>query len=104
MLSRKPHPEARGVPSRRAQRPEQRMRSGRLIEMEWLRIEARRKRLDFFGCEGVAADLRSVADRNVLEEPHRTFSPLTSAAARRANIGFTVSVITHAPEESTSSN
>src|SRR5215470_2963139 len=106
MLDGKPHPEAGGVPSRRAQPTEQRMRGGGLVEMERLRIKARRKRLDLFGCERVAADLGLVADGDVLEEPHQpdTSSRLASAAARRANIGLTLNVIRHAPEESTSSN
>src|SRR5262245_9102400 len=79
---------------------------GSLVEMERLRIEARRKRLDLFSHESVAADTGPITDGDVLEEPHQPSAPsrLASVAARRANIGLTVRVIRQAPEESTSSN
>ena len=47
-----------------------RARRGRFVEMERLRIEAPRERLDVVGGEGVAAELGALADRDVLEELH----------------------------------
>src|SRR5215510_2706623 len=81
------------------------MCGGPLVEMERLRIKARRKRLDLFGRERVTADLGLVTHGDILEEPHQPgASRVASTAVRRANIGLTVRVIRQAPEESTSSN
>jgi len=41
-----------------------------LVEMERLRIETRRERLDFFGGKDVSAELVALADANVFEELH----------------------------------
>src|SRR5205807_8767609 len=68
------------------------------------------ERLDVLSRERVAADLGLVADFDVLEELHaRSWEPCSgfavpASAARRANIGLTVSVISLVPEPSTSSN
>src|SRR5262245_8232281 len=72
--------------------------------MEQLRIEARRERLDLLGRKGVAADLGGLADADVLKVFHFAALSTLAAVSRRANIGFTVRVITSAPVESVSSN
>ena len=64
-----------------------RARRGRLVEVERLRIEAARERLDVVGGEGVAAELDAVADRDVVEELH-------AGPRRAASISDVVSVIT----------
>src|SRR5262249_56598185 len=94
-----PHPNAGGVPARGAEPAEMRARGGRLVEMERLRIEARGKRLDVLGGEGVAAELARLADANVLEEFHDLLPafgspPRAALAARRPNIRLTIQVIT----------
>src|SRR5262245_56111733 len=94
-----PHPNAGGVPARGAQPAEMRARGGRLVEMERLRIEARGKRLDVLGGEGVAAEVAHLADADVLEEFHDLLAafgspPRAALAARRPNIGLTIKVIT----------
>ena len=67
-----------------------RLRRRGLVEMERLRIEPPRERLDLLGREGVAADLGTVADAHVLEEPHQPDIPSCDAlaASRRPNIGL----------------
>ena len=45
-------------------------RRRRFVEMERLRIEFARERLDLVGGEGVAADLDAGADDEILEEIH----------------------------------
>src|SRR5262249_58897703 len=95
---RQPQHSAGGVRARGAERAEMRARGGRLVEMERLRIEARGESLDVVGGEGVAAELAHLADANVLEELHRLLAALgfpsrAALAARRPNIGLTISVI-----------
>src|SRR5262249_323561 len=104
ILGRQAHPKACGVPTRRAQSAEQRMCGGGLVDIERLGIEARGERLDLLSRESVPADLGLIANPHILEELHQPASRLASAAARRANIGLTVIVISCASEESTSSN
>src|SRR5262249_30735869 len=89
------HEHRGGVPARCAQRPEMRARRRILVDVEALRIEARRERLDLVGREGVAAQLGALADPHVVEEPHDAAAPL--ADGRRPNIRCGVSVITRTP-------
>src|SRR5262249_58420583 len=56
VLDHQPHPDAGGMPAGSAEPAELRARPGRLVEMERLRIEARRERLDLLRGEGVTAD------------------------------------------------
>src|SRR5262249_56312838 len=76
-----------------------RARGSRLVEMKGLRIEPRGEGFGVLGREGVAPDLALLADANVLEELHdlpAAFGSRSRAAlaARRPNIGLTISVIT----------
>src|SRR5262249_3554056 len=91
-------PDAGRVPARGAEPAEMRARGGRLVEMERLRIEARGECLDVLEREGVAGDLGDLAAADVLEEFHDrppACSPSCDPpAARRANIGLTIRVIT----------
>jgi len=64
------HPDAGDVPARGAEPAEVRACRGRVVDMERLRIEALRERLDVLGGKGVAADLAGLADADVLEELH----------------------------------
>src|SRR6516164_11607518 len=72
-----------------------------LVEMERLRIETRRERLDFFGGKDVSAELVALADANVFEELHGRLCVCGSAPARaasRPNIECTTKVISVRPE------
>src|ERR1700722_1173901 len=83
------------VPARGAQPAEMRARRGRLVEMEKLRIEAARERLDLLRRKRVAAELGALADAHVLEVSHApAFSPSPADGERRPRMKCGVSVIT----------
>src|SRR4051812_23331772 len=98
MLDHQPHPDRSRVPARGAKRAEMRPRRGRFVEVERLRVEASRKRLDFLGREGVAADLGALAHHDVLPELH------DAACPRRASISEVINIITRSSLALNSSN
>src|SRR2546430_7366480 len=71
VVDHQPHPNAGGVPARGAEPAEMRARGRRLVEMKGLRIEARGKRFDVLGGEGVAARLALFARPKGLAEIHK---------------------------------
>src|SRR5262249_39747722 len=95
-IGQQPHPHAGGPAPPGAQPAEMRARGRGLVEMERLRIEARRKRLDFFGGKDVTAEFVDLTDANVFEELHGRLCTCCSApagAASRPNIECTIKII-----------
>src|SRR6266576_6928757 len=87
------------------------MRARRLgfVDMERLRIEARRENLDVVGSERVAAEIADLTDTNVVEELHDSRlacggAPGGDLASRRPNIGLTIKRMIGCSDASTSSS
>src|SRR5450759_4365829 len=71
----------------------------RFVDMEELRVEALRERLDLVGGEGVAADRESIADLDFLEIFHGRGS-----GWRRPSIEVVIIVVRQLPASSSTSN
>ena len=78
------------MPTARAQAAEQAVLRRRLVEMEGLRIIARREPDDLVGRKGMAAELKRFADGDGLEILH-------ASASRRRIMAVLLKVITDAP-------
>ena len=69
-IDQQPHPDAGGVPARGAEAAEMRARRLGFVDMEPLRIEARREALDVLGSEHMAPEIANLTDPDVVEELH----------------------------------